>query len=100
MSKNEQCTYYTFKNWMVSLCGSVYMWPLKNPPTVKALRQSVIRLSSRLRKERNSDSKDSLIGSFLEEEYCLPKVFVSRGKLVKPLAVLRHHHLRIGRLRG
>ncbi len=80
---------------MVSLCGSV--WPLKNPPTVKALRQSV---SSRLRKERNSDSKDSEVSwrkSIAYQKYLFLEV--NWSNLNQTLAVPRHH-LRIGRLRG
>ena len=52
-------------------------------PTAKALRQSVIRLSSRLtkfRKESNSVVKDALIKSFLAEKFSLPK-YMAYGKL-------------------
>ena len=49
-----------------------YKWPVNKFPSTKALRQSVIRLSSRLtkfRKEPNSTVKDALIKSFLAEGY-------------------------------
>ena len=60
-----------------------YKRPVNKFPSAKALRQSVIRLSSRLtkfRKEPNSAVKDALIKSFLAEDYSLSKYLV-RGKL-------------------
>ena len=84
MNKTKNCTYLTYKNWIAAILGSE--WPVKDPPTIKALRQSVIRLSSKLsklRKAHNSEEKLSSITSFLEEEYHLPNVFVSRGRVIK-----------------
>ena len=84
MNKTKNCTYLTYKNWIAAILGS--KWPVKDPPTIKALRQSVIRLSSKLsklRKAHNSEEKLSSITSFLEEEYHLPNVFVSRGRVIK-----------------
>ena len=55
-------------------------------PTVKALRQNVIRLSNRLaklKKARSSDGKEAVISRFLEADYCLPSVYMSHGRLVK-----------------
>ena len=60
-----------------------YKWPANKFPSAKALRQSVIRLSSRLtkfRKNQNSIMKDVLLKSFLTESYSLPKYLV-HGKL-------------------
>ena len=79
--KHPQCTFQSFRRWVAILMG--YKWPIIEFPTAKALRQSVIRLSSRLtkfRKEPNSVVKDALIKSFFAEKYCLPK-YVVRGKL-------------------
>ncbi len=83
MNKKEDCTYDTFKTWVATLLGKD--WPEDHPPSVKALRQSVIRLSNRLtkiKKERNSEAKDALIAGFLDEEYCLPRVLTSHDKPV------------------
>lgn len=84
MNKNENCTYQTFRNWIVALFGS--QWPSHDPPTVKAIRQSVIRLSSRLtklKKGRSTDEKEIVIARFLDDEYCLPNVYMSHGRVVK-----------------
>ena len=84
MNRTEKCTYHTFKNWLAALFGE--SWPGDHLPTVKALRQSVISLSSRLskfKKERNSKVKEAFISSFLDEEYCLPRIFVSQGKIIR-----------------
>ena len=67
-------------NWVAALLGE--NWLKDHPPTVKALRQSVIRLT-RFKKERNSEVKEALIASFLNEQYCLPKIFTSQGKIVR-----------------
>ena len=70
MKKNGNCTYDTFKCWVATLCGK--NWPKDQPPSTKAIRQSVVRLASgltKLRKEHRSDSKEA---DFLEEKYCLP----------------------------
>ena len=81
MNRHHDCTYDSFRRWLALLMG--YNWPVKNFPTSKALRQSVIRLFSRLtklKKEHNSQVKDALIRGFLCESYCLPK-FMVHGKL-------------------
>ena len=58
MNETKNCTYFTYKNWIAAMLGS--KWPVKDPPTIKALRQSVIRLSSKsskLRKVHKSEEK-------------------------------------------
>ena len=77
LCKHPQCTFHSFRRWVAILMG--YKWPANKFPSAKALRQSVIRLSSRLtkfRKEPNSVVKDALIKSFLTESYSLPKYLV------------------------
>jgi hypothetical protein len=84
MNKTSNCTYHTFKNWIAAILGS--KWPVHNPLTGKALRQSVTRLSSRLsklQKERNTEKKEAAIASFREDDYCLPNLFISHGKCKK-----------------
>ncbi|XP_065887842.1 uncharacterized protein [Dysidea avara] len=81
MNKHRSRNYDSFRRWLALLMG--YEWPVKTFPTSKSLRQSVIRLSSRLtkiKKERNSQVKDALIKGFLCESYCLPKYMI-HGKL-------------------
>ena len=81
MSKSPTYTYLSLKNWIAAS-----KWPAQNQPMVKALRPSVLCLSSRLakfRKEHNSEVKAALIASFLDKDYCLPSVFLSDGKFVK-----------------
>ena len=48
MNKDLSCTYYSIKTWVMALFGQ--MWPESNSPTVKALRQSILSLSSRIAK--------------------------------------------------
>ena len=52
MNRHHDCTYDSFRRWLALLMG--YNWPNKNFPTSKALRQSVIRLFSRLTKLKKS----------------------------------------------
>ena len=82
MSKSPTYTYHSLKNWMAALLATKWPKVTQDQPTVKALRQSVLRLSNRLarfKKEHNSEVKAALIASFLDENYCLPSVFfVSR----------------------
>ena len=47
LCKHPQCTYHSFRRWVAILMG--YEWPIDEFPTAKAFRQSVIRLSSRLK---------------------------------------------------
>ena len=54
-------------------------------PTVKSIRQSVLRLSAKLsslKKLPYSSDKLSLITDFLNQPYVLPRVFVSKGRIV------------------
>ena len=86
MSKSPTYTYHSLKNWMAALLATKWPKVTQDQPTVKALRQSVLRLSNRLarfKKEHNSEVKAALIASFLDENYCLPSVFLSRGKFIK-----------------
>ena len=83
MNMNSTCTYHTFWQWLASLLGD--NWPQTDFPTIKAVRQSVVRLSykfNKLKKMPCSEIKDATISSFLDEPYCLPRLFRSHGKLV------------------
>ena len=84
MCKSPAYTYHSLKNWLAALLAT--KWPTQDQPTVIALCQNVLRLSNRLarfKKEHNSEVKAVLISSFLDEKYCLPSVFLSRGKVIK-----------------
>lgn len=79
MNRNQMCTYYTLWQWLAALVGQ--NWPQNKFPTVKAIRQSVIRLVaklSKLKKLPNSEEKNIQISSFLSGTYSLPSVFVNR----------------------
>ena len=81
MNRHSGCTFDSFRRWLALLMGC--NWPVIHFPTSKSLRQSVIRLSSRLtklKKEHNSQVKDALIKGFLYENYCQPKYMI-HGKL-------------------
>ena len=54
MQRSPSCTYYTLWKWMSSLSKK---WPKTVFPTVKSLRQSVVRLSSRFSKCSHRNSK-------------------------------------------
>ena len=85
MNRNPTCTYHTLWRWLASLLGD--RWPQNDFPTVKAVRQSVIRLISKLSKTKKmpySKERTALLSIFLREPYCLPKIFQSRGKLITP----------------
>ena len=43
MNKHPHCSFYTLRTWLSILLGD--SWP-SDPPTVKAIRQSIIRLGS------------------------------------------------------
>lgn len=86
MDRHPACTYYTLWRWIASLLGD--KWPQSDFPTIKAVRQSVIRLNSKLSKLKKiprSQEKDCSLSMFLNGPYCLPKVFVSHhGKIITP----------------
>ncbi len=70
MNKHPKCTFYDLTKWLATLVG------LETLPSVKAVRQSIIRLSSKLvklKKGPNSKIKDGLVKVFLDEAYSLPK---------------------------
>ena len=82
MNRNTQCTFYTMWRWIASLLGD--RWPQTNFPTIKSIRQCVLRLNSKLtniKKFPSSDKKDAMLSKFFNEEYTLPRVFVSHGEL-------------------
>ena len=83
MNRNSKCTYYTLWRWIASLLGD--RWPQTDFPTIKSIRQSVLRLTSKLtniKKCPSSDKKDAMLSQFFNEEYALPRVFVLHGELV------------------
>ncbi len=87
MNQNSECTYYTLWRWLSSLLGDE--WPTNNFPTVKSVRQSVIRIVTKLNKLRklpSSAQKSRLLSCFLSEVYHIPTIFVSRGKIVTPVS--------------
>ena len=91
MNRNPEYTYCTLRQWLLVLFGE--KCPKKYFPSAKAIRQSVLRLYARLsklKKERNCPSKDEKIQNFLQEEYCLPQVFISKGKVHKVPNTLPH----------
>ena len=72
MNKHPHCSFYTLRTWLSILLGD--SWP-SDPPTVKAIRQSIIRLSekfARLKKQPNWQIREC----FLDDVYCLPKLCV------------------------
>ena len=84
MNRSPECTYHTLTQWLSSLCGE--RCPKEEFPTVKAIRQSVLRLYARLSrlKKSKTESRDQNVATFLKEEYCLPSVFVVHNKVHKP----------------
>ena len=83
MERNAQCTFYTLWRWISIILGD--RWPTEGFPTVKSVRQSVIRIVSRLTKLKKQPAgvqKSTALSSFLSEPYHIPNVFVSRGKIV------------------
>lgn len=65
MNRNSLCTYYTFWKWISLLYGD--SWPKVDFPTIKAIRQSAVRLSSRLTKLKkmpSSSEKSSVLSKF------------------------------------
>lgn len=79
LNRNSSCTYYTYWQWTSSLLGSSRT--TSNFPTIKSIRQSIVRLSSKLAKFKklpNSDEKSSKLTEFFDLEYELPHVFVAK----------------------
>lgn len=82
---NPSCTFYTLWKWLAYL--SKEKWSKESFPTIKSLRQSVIRVVSKvnkLKKIPTSESKQAAIASFLDDVYSLPKVFSSERIYVMP----------------
>ena len=83
MNRNSSCTWYTLWRWIASLLGDG--WPQTYFPTIKSIRQCVLRLNStvsNIKKFPSSDNKDAKLSKFFNEDYTLPRVFVSHGELV------------------
>lgn len=83
LNRNPYCTYYTLWRWVLLLLSDTEQRS-KEFPTIKSIRQSVLRLSARLsilKKMPSSSEKVALISEFLSQPYTLPRVFVSRGKV-------------------
>ena len=89
MNRSPEYTYYTLRQWLLVLFGKRFQE--KDFPSAQAIRQSVLRVYgrlSKLKKEKNSLSKSERIERFLKEEYCLPQVFISNGKVHNVSATL------------
>ena len=72
------CTYYTLWRWVLLLLSDTEQRS-KEFPTIKSIRQSVLRLSARLsilKKMPSSSEKVALISEFLSQPYTLPRVFI------------------------
>ena len=83
LNQHPECTFLTLTQWLS--CLFCEKWPSQTPPTVKSIRQSVVRLNARyskLKKQRTSAGKHHLLSLFLGEEYSLPRVFMFKGKLM------------------
>ena len=83
LNQHPECTFLTLTQWLS--CLFCEKWPSQTPPTVKSIRQSVVRLNARyskLKKQRTSAGKHHLLSLFLGEEYCLPRIFTFKGKLM------------------
>ena len=83
MCRHRECTYLSLTRWLSCLYGD--NWP-KESPTVKAITQSVKRLSARKDKMKrlpNSIEKDDKMRGFWDEEYTLPTVFKVKGAFFK-----------------
>lgn len=80
-NRNPSCTYYTYWKWASML--------LRNSrtefPTIKSMRQNIVRLSlqlAKLKKMPSSEEKLIKLTEFYDQEYELPNVFMARGRLV------------------
>ena len=75
---NPPCTYQTLWQWLACLCED--RWSDENFPTVSSVRQSVLRIVSKvtkLKKMPNSKEKYDAIETFLETPYSFPEMFTS-----------------------
>ena len=85
MNNNAKCSYYTYWQWVTYLFKTV---PRDCFPTINSLRQSVVRLSTRLTKLKKmptSGEKSSVLSDFLNAEYTLPHIFIARDRVVSQL---------------
>jgi hypothetical protein len=74
--RNPLCSYYTYWQWAFALLENSR--PDNNFPTIKSIRQSIVRLSSKLTKLRkmpSSEEKCLKLAEFFNQEYELPNVF-------------------------
>ena len=70
MDRNARCTFYTLWRWISIVLGD--RWPTEGFPTVKSVRQSVVRIVSKttkLKKQPAGDQKSAALSSFLSELY-------------------------------
>ena len=91
MNKHPQCSFYTLRTWISVFLGDG--WPTEQVPTVKAICQSVIRLSeklARLKKHPNWQVREGQASRFLDELYCLPKVYGARETTTRHLSSSFH----------
>lgn len=83
MCTHSECTYKSLFQWLSCLYGD--KWPSSNPPSIKAITQSIKRLLAKmdkLKKLSNSTDKQQKISCLLNEQYSLPHVLIA-GKLCK-----------------
>ena len=78
MCRYSRCTYKILTQWLLYLYGD--KWPSDNPPSVKAVTQSIKRLLAKLDKLKklpNSIDKQQKISCLLNEQFSLPHIFES-----------------------
>ena len=81
--QHPECTYKTASLWVRDLCGE--RWPQPDSPTSQAITKCFTRIEavlSKLRKQHSSLEKEKLISDYLDEEFNLPKLGLSEGKVV------------------
>ena len=80
--RHSQCTFRHFQEWMQHLFGK--KWPTE-APTSQAISKSTERLMARLSKLKKLHStveKDGTISEFLKQEYVLPRLGLSKGRVL------------------
>ena len=73
--RHSQCTFRHFQEWMQHLFGK--KWPTE-APTSQAISKSTERLMARLSKLKKLHS----ISEFLQQEYVLPRLGLSKGRVL------------------
>lgn len=79
----HQCTFKTLYKWIKDLFG--VKWPPNEAPTLPAIVKSIERLRAQLmnlKKHHTSIQKDQLIAEFLQQNFVLPKLGLSHGRVI------------------